>query len=92
MPRPRPSAPSAPGSIEALCAIDGVRPYPSEANFILMRLPADSADRVFAGLKERGILVKNLNGAHPSLAECLRVTVGTPEENRAFLDALAATL
>jgi histidinol-phosphate aminotransferase len=77
---------------EALCAIDGVRPYPSEANFILMRLPAGSADGVFAGLKARGVLVKNLNGAHPSLAECLRVTVGTPDENRAFLGALAAAL
>ncbi len=77
---------------DALCAIDGIRPYPSEANFILLRLPAGSADRVFDGLKARGVLVKNLNGAHPLLADCLRVTVGTPKENGAFLAALAAAI
>ena len=76
----------------ALEALDGVLPYPSEANFILLRLTNGGADRVFAGLKDRGILVKNLNGAHPLLAECLRVTVGRPEENAAFLAALAAVL
>ncbi|MFZ0790197.1 MAG: histidinol-phosphate aminotransferase, partial [Chromatiaceae bacterium] len=36
--------------------------------------------------------VKNLNGSHPLLADCLRVTVGTPEENEAFLTALRAAL
>ena len=77
---------------QALEAIDGVRSYPSEANFILLRLPAGTADRAFAGLKERGILVKNLNGAHPMLADCLRVTVGMPGENDAFLAALSAVL
>lgn len=76
----------------ALEKIDGVRPYPSEANFILLRLPAGAADPAFAGLKARGILVKNLNGAHPMLADCLRVTVGTPAENAAFLAALNAVL
>jgi histidinol-phosphate aminotransferase len=76
----------------ALAGLDGVLPYPSEANFILLRLTSGGADRVFAGLKDRGILVKNLNGAHPLLAECLRVTVGRPEENAAFLAALAALL
>jgi histidinol-phosphate aminotransferase len=77
---------------DALCAIDGLRPYPSEANFILLRLPAGSADRTYAGLKSRGVLVKNLHGAHPLLADCLRVTVGAPEENRALLSALKAAL
>jgi histidinol-phosphate aminotransferase len=77
---------------DALAAIPGVRPYPSEANFILIRLPAASADACFAGIKARGVLVKNLNGAHPLLADCLRVTVGTPEENRSFLSALASAL
>jgi histidinol-phosphate aminotransferase len=62
--------------------------YPSAANFILFKIPG--ADRVFAGLKERGILVKNLNGSHPRLSDCLRVTVGTPEENDRFLEALRA--
>ena len=45
--------------------------------------------RVFASLKAHGILIKNLNGSHPMLAECLRVTVGTPQENDRFVDALA---
>jgi len=76
----------------ALEALDGADPYPSQANFILVRLSLGGADRVFAGLKGRGVLVKNLNGAHPLLAECLRVTVGRPEENAAFLAALAALL
>jgi histidinol-phosphate aminotransferase len=77
---------------DALEAIDGVRPYPSEANFILARVPTGSAARIFAGIKERGVLIKNLDGAHPLLADCLRVTVGTPDENRAFLAALNASL
>jgi histidinol-phosphate aminotransferase len=76
----------------ALASLDGVEPYPSQANFILLRLTLGGADRVFAGLKGRGVLVKNLNGAHPLLAECLRVTLGRPEENAAFLTALAALL
>jgi histidinol-phosphate aminotransferase len=75
---------------EALGAIEGVRPYPSEANFILLRLQAGHAGAAFEGLKARGVLVKNLHGAHPLLADCLRVTVGLPEENDAFLSALRA--
>jgi histidinol-phosphate/aromatic aminotransferase/cobyric acid decarboxylase-like protein len=74
----------------ALTAIPGVHPYPSDANFILLRLPAGRADAVFAGLKRRGVLVKNLDAAHPMLHDCLRVTVGLPEENQAFLAALTA--
>jgi len=76
----------------ALASLDGVQPYPSEANFILLRLTGGHADAVFAGLRARGVLVKNLQGAHPLLAECLRVTVGQPEENAAFLSALADQL
>jgi histidinol-phosphate aminotransferase len=76
----------------ALVALDGVQPYPSEANFILLRLTDRGADQAFADLRERGILVKNLHGAHPLLAECLRVTVGRPEENDAFVAALTAVL
>jgi len=71
-----------------LAAIDGVTPFPSEANFILLRVPHGRARVVFEGLRARGILIKSLDGAHPLLADCLRVTVGTPEENAAFLAAL----
>ncbi len=74
----------------ALAKLPGVQPYPSDANFILLRLPAGRANAVFAGLKQRGVLVKNLTAAHPLLHDCLRVTVGLPEENQAFLKALAA--
>jgi histidinol-phosphate aminotransferase len=72
----------------ALAAIDGVTPYPSEANFILLRVPAGRARAIFEGLRARGVLVKSLDGAHPLLADCLRVTVGTPDENAAFVAAL----
>ena len=50
------------------------------------------ARRVHEGLLARGVLVKCLDGQHPLLADCLRITVGTPEENEAFLEALRDTL
>ncbi|MDH4284599.1 MAG: histidinol-phosphate transaminase [Gallionellaceae bacterium] len=75
---------------ERLVGIADVRPYPSEANFILFR--AMHANAVFVGLKQRGVLIKNLNGAHPLLTDCLRVTVGTPEENEGFVVALQESL
>ena len=53
---------------------------------------ADRAQKVFDGLKARGILVKNVSKMHPLLANCLRVTVGTAEENRAMLAALQEVL
>ena len=64
--------------------------FPSAANFILFRV--DKADRVFAALKERGILIKNVSGMHPLLDGCLRVTVGTAAENQAFTRALHAVI
>jgi len=73
---------------EALAGIDGVQPFPSEANFILLRVPVGRARGIFDGLRGRGVLVKSLDGAHPLLADCLRVTVGTPDENAAFVSAL----
>jgi histidinol-phosphate aminotransferase len=74
----------------ALGATPGVTVFPSAANFILFQVAA--ADRVFAGLKERGILIKNVSATDPLLAGCLRVTVGTMAENEAFMKALRATL
>ena len=74
----------------ALRELPGVTAYPSHANFILIRTTRPG-DEVFRGLLERGILVRNFSRA-PYLANCLRVTVGTPEENDAFLSALAAML
>ncbi len=74
----------------ALRALPGCEPFPSEANMILVRVP--DAKRAFAGLKARGVLVKNVEGLHPLLANCLRLTVGTPDENTLLLDALKASL
>ncbi|MDO8465792.1 MAG: histidinol-phosphate transaminase [Gallionella sp.] len=70
--------------------IAAVRVYPSEANFLLLRVA--NATEVFDGLKRRGVLIKNLNGGHPMLTDCLRVTVGTPEENERFIVALQECL
>ena len=75
---------------QALRVLAEVQVYDSVANFLLLRLRR--AASVFEGLKRRGVLVKNLHGAHPLLADCLRVTVGTPDENALFLDALKAEL
>jgi len=77
---------------EALAAMDGIHPYPSDANFILARTPRGQAGALFDALLARGVLIKKLDGAHPLLADCLRVTVGTADENAAFLDALADSL
>jgi len=74
----------------ALAALTGVSVFPSQANFFLVRVP--EADRAYEGLRRRGVLVRNFNGAHPLLANCLRITVGTPEENRILLDALREAL
>jgi len=76
--------------LNALQAMPGVRAYPSEANFILFCVAGATA--VFAELKQRGVLIKNLDGGHPALRDCLRVTVGTPEENERFVTALKESL
>jgi histidinol-phosphate aminotransferase len=73
-----------------LAALPGVTVFASAANFLLLRVADPGA--VFAGLKTRGILIKNVAHAHPLLAGCLRVTIGTPEENEAFLAALRESL
>jgi len=70
--------------------IAAVRVYPSEANFLLFRVA--NATEVFNGLKQRGVLIKNLHGGHPMLHDCLRVTVGTPDECARFMDALRESI
>ena len=74
--------------LERLRQMSGVRAYPSDANFVLFRVVA--AEAVFATLQRKGILIKKLAGSHPALVDCLRVTIGSPDENEAFLQALAA--
>jgi histidinol-phosphate aminotransferase len=73
---------------EALAALKGVTVYPSEANFFMIRVP--DAGRTWEALRRQGVLVKNLDG--PALPNCLRVTVGTPDENRILLTALREAL
>ena len=74
----------------ALAALPGVAVFPSEANMILVRVP--DSPRVFEGMKARGVLVKHIAGLHPLLAHCLRLTVGTPDENDAMIQAMKASL
>ena len=64
----------------ALRGLPGVQPFPSEANMILVRVP--DSQRAFDGMKARGVLVKHIAGLHPLLANCLRLTVGTPRRER----------
>lgn len=73
-----------------LTALDGIEAFPTDANFILFRV--NEASQLFQRLKLRGVLIKNLDGSHPLLKNCLRVTVGTPEENALFLSALQVSL
>ena len=74
--------------------------YPTAANFVLVRLAGGQGDaagpsratRVAAAMRAAGVLIKDASRMHPALAECLRLTVGAPEENEAMLQALAAAL
>jgi histidinol-phosphate aminotransferase len=82
---------------KSLQALPGLTPYPSQANMMLVRIafetslsPDALAQSVFEGLKDRGILVKNVSKMHPVLSACLRVTVGTPRENDALIKAFAS--
>ena len=70
----------------ALASLPGVRTFATQTNFVLARVP-DATDWNQT-LRDAKILVKNLDGWHPLLAGCLRITVGTPAEN----DKLIATL
>jgi histidinol-phosphate aminotransferase len=72
---------------ESLKRLKGVTVYPSQANFFLIRVP--DAGRVYEALKQQNVLVRNL---HPALPNCLRVTVGTADENRILLSALKEAL
>jgi histidinol-phosphate aminotransferase len=76
--------------LAALAQISGVTVFPSQANMILVRVP--DSKRTFDGMKQRKVLVKHIAGLHPLLANCLRLTVGTPEENTQMLQALKESL
>jgi histidinol-phosphate aminotransferase len=74
----------------ALHQLPGVQSFKSEANMILVRV-ADSR-RTFDGMKARGVLVKHIAAQHPLLANCLRLTVGSPPENDSMIKALRESL
>jgi histidinol-phosphate aminotransferase len=76
--------------LKELAALAGVKPFPSEANMILVRVP--DAAKTFDGLKAQGVLIKNVSKMHPLLANCLRLTVGTAQENTQLLAAMKASV
>jgi histidinol-phosphate aminotransferase len=76
--------------LEALHSMSGVKAWDSDANMVLVRVP--DAEKTFDALKARGVLVKNVSKMHPLLAQCLRLTVGTADENTRLLGALQEIL
>ena len=72
--------------------VNDLHVFPSKANFILVRVADGQADNIFNQLKEQCVLIKNLNPTGGLLKDCLRITVGTPEENAAFLNAFQIAL
>jgi histidinol-phosphate aminotransferase len=72
----------------ALSALRGVTVFASEANLIMIRLASD-ATAVWQALATRGIMIRNFDGASAALRGCLRITVGTPAENRLLVEALS---
>ena len=68
-----------------------VESWPSEANFILFRPLGQSGDKVWHGLLDRSVLIRNCS-SWDGLEGCLRVTIGRPDENDRFLTALKELL
>ncbi len=79
--------------LSQLEALDQLKVYPSQANMILLRLKLPLlAAEVFQGMKDKGVLIKNVSSLHTSLNNCLRITVGTAQENQQMMKALKACL
>ncbi len=74
----------------AVAALPGTTVFPSAGNFLLVRVP--DADAVFETLLAARVLIKNVGKMHPLLSDCVRLTVGTPEENAQMLAALKLIL
>ncbi len=68
----------------------GFHVLPSQANFLLVRPPLGNAEYLYQMLKGRGILVRYFK--QPQLADQLRITIGTPEQNQILLTALGELL
>ena len=78
--------------IAALDAMPHVIPYPSATNFVLFRLPVDDSTAVLDGLAQQDVFIRRYGTPGWGLEDCLRVSIGMPEENDAFLEALTAVL
>jgi histidinol-phosphate aminotransferase len=84
--------------LDQLSALPGLRCFRSDANMVLVRLPdagapgGNAAAATFLRMRDKGVLVKDVSGMHPLLRNCLRLTVGTADENRAMLEALKECL
>jgi histidinol-phosphate aminotransferase len=78
------------GRLQAALNEMGLKCWPSDANMILVRVPDPAAS--FEGMRARKVLVKNVSRMHPLLAGCLRLTVGTADENAQMIAALRSTL
>ena len=75
---------------EALGKLPGVYSWKSDANMILVRVP--DAAKTFEGMKAQKVLIKNVSKMHSLLANCLRLTVGTADDNQRMLAALESSL
>ncbi|MCH8529608.1 MAG: histidinol-phosphate transaminase [Saccharospirillum sp.] len=78
--------------IASLRQLPGLSVYDSQANFVLVRTESDEAARIHQELIEAGVLIKKLDGSHPLLADCLRITVSNETENSQCLAALQKVL
>ena len=76
--------------LEALRKLPGLKTWKSDANMLLVRVP--DAQKTFEGMRARKVLVKNVSKMHPLLANCLRLTVGTADDNVQMLAALKESL
>ena len=80
------------GLLKRMNALSNIAVFPSDANFILFRVDNKNANDVFNQIKDQGVLIKNMKATEGILSQCLRVTVGTPEENNHFLTALSEAI
>ncbi len=76
----------------AMQAMDGLDVFPSQANFILFRVCNKPAVKIFDSIKKAGVLIKHMQAESGSLKNCLRVTIGSEDENTAFLQALKTAI
>ena len=72
--------------------LPGVRVYPSATNFILVDLPVETSEGLLKDLAERRVFVRRFGHPDHGLGHCLRISIGSPEDNRLFLDAITDLL